>query len=68
MVYVRSDIWALEAERTWHPITLAYAKAVRRLRRRRATNPTSWSYQAAIHGSYGTNSKAPSARSSSPRR
>ena len=51
MGYIRRDIWALEAEQTWHPITLAYAKAVRRLRRRRATNPTSWSYQAAIHGS-----------------
>lgn len=51
MVYVRRDIWALEEEQRWHPINLAYARAVRRLRKRRSTNPTSWSYQAAIHGS-----------------
>lgn len=58
MIYVRRDIWALEAEQTWHPITLAYAKAVRRLRKRRATNPTSWSYQAAIHGSASASARA----------
>lgn len=50
--YVRRDIWALEASDPLDPITLAYAKAVRVMQHRPADDPTSWSFQAAIHGSY----------------
>lgn len=51
-VLVRRDIWALEEKGTFDPITLAYAKAVRALQGRNATDPTSWSYQAAIHATF----------------
>jgi hypothetical protein len=52
MVYVRREAWALEAANTFDPITLAFAKAIQVMQARPATDPTSWSYQAAIHGSY----------------
>jgi hypothetical protein len=50
--YVRRDIWNLEHEQTWHPITKAYALAVDGMRSRDddPDKTTSWSYQAAIHG------------------
>jgi tyrosinase len=47
---VRRDIWSLEHEQQWHPITTAYALAVRELKKRGEDDPTSWRYQAAIHG------------------
>jgi len=53
MVYVRQDIWALEQQQPWHPITMAYAQAVGALQQRSIANagdPTGWTYQAAIHG------------------
>ncbi len=34
----------------WHPVVLAYAKAVKTLQSRPLSDPTSWRYQAAIHG------------------
>lgn len=48
--YVRRDVWALEREQQWHPVVLAYALAVERLRERPADDPTGWTYQAAVHG------------------
>jgi hypothetical protein len=50
--FVRRDIWELEKSGPFDPITLAYANAVKVMQQRPATDPTSWSFQAAIHGSY----------------
>jgi tyrosinase len=47
---IRRDIWSLEHEQRWPPITTAYALAVRELNTRDEEDPTSWRYQAAIHG------------------
>lgn len=50
MVYTRRDIWDLETEQAWHPITRAYALAVHAMRTEYpASDPRSWTYQAAIH-------------------
>lgn len=49
-VRVRRDIWSLEGEQTWHPITRAYALAIGEMKGRDATDPTSLEYQAQIHG------------------
>ena len=49
-VRVRRDIWGLEEEQAWHPVTRAYARAVARLQTRAATDPTGWTYQAQVHG------------------
>lgn len=52
-VLVRRDIWELENSQPdgWHPVTLGYAKAIAELQTRVPDDPTSWTYQAAIHGS-----------------
>jgi hypothetical protein len=50
---VRRNIWGLESTTAWDPVTLAYAKAVKVLQGRPLTDPTSWTYQAAIHGRSG---------------
>jgi hypothetical protein len=42
--FVRQDIWTLEQQQAWHPVTMAYALAVREMRRRVAEDPTSWAY------------------------
>ena len=48
---IRRDIWALEEEAgAWHPITEAYARAVGIMQARQPDDPTSWAYQAAVHG------------------
>jgi len=47
---VRRDIWSLEDEQPWHPITRAYALAIVELQSRDPGMPSSWEYQAAIHG------------------
>ena len=47
---IRRDIWSLESEQPWHPITNAYALAVGVMRGRDSEEPTSWAYQAAVHG------------------
>src|SRR3954454_2863989 len=49
-VRVRRDIWSLEGEQKWHPITRAYALAVADMKKRPASDPTSLAYQAQIHG------------------
>ena len=50
--YVRRDIGELEESGPFDPVTLAYAEAVKAMQARPATDPTSWSFQSAIHGSY----------------
>jgi hypothetical protein len=52
MVHIRRDIWCLESASVWDPITLAYAEAVADMQRRPVNDPTSWAFQAGIHGSY----------------
>jgi tyrosinase len=47
---VRRDIWNLEEEQPWHPVTLAYARAVGQMQTRPPSDPTSWTYQAQVHG------------------
>jgi tyrosinase len=46
-VFVRRDVWSLPPD---DPIITAYAGAVKRMRERSPDDPTSWIYQAAIHG------------------
>lgn len=46
---VRQDIWKLEESGPWHPVTLAYARAIRVMQERAASDPTSWVYQASVH-------------------
>jgi hypothetical protein len=50
--YIRQSIWSLESPNMWDPVTTGYAKAVSAMRARADGDPTSWSYQAAMHGSY----------------
>ncbi|MDP8930979.1 MAG: tyrosinase family protein, partial [Actinomycetota bacterium] len=52
ITFVRRDIWSLETSNIWDPVTLAYARAVREMQARPATDPTSWAWQAAMHGTY----------------
>jgi hypothetical protein len=47
--FVRQDIWTLEQQQPWHPVTIAYGLAVREMRRRDAEDPTSRAYQTAAH-------------------
>jgi len=49
-MHVRRDVWRLELQQPWPPILLSYAKAVGELKARPASDPTSWAYQAAMHG------------------
>jgi tyrosinase len=46
---LRQDIWALEEQQNWHPITEAYALGIAAMQSRAHTDPTSWVYQAAVH-------------------
>jgi tyrosinase len=46
----RKDAWKLSATSTWEPTLLWYAKAVGEMSKRPATDPTSWRFQAGIHG------------------
>lgn len=48
-VLIRRDIWSLPPD---DPIVSAYAGAVKRMRERPEVVPTSWSYQAAMHGTH----------------
>jgi hypothetical protein len=50
--FVRREIWALESDEPFDPITLAYANAVKVMQGRAADDPTSWAFQGAIHGAY----------------
>lgn len=56
-VFVRKDIWKLEADKPWDDVTLAYAIGVRIMQERADDDPTSWKYQGAIHAAF-TNSSA----------
>jgi hypothetical protein len=52
--FVRRDVWAAESQAPnppWDAVTLAYARAVGEMRSRPAADPTSWTYQAGVHGS-----------------
>jgi Common central domain of tyrosinase/Polyphenol oxidase middle domain len=53
-LFVRRDVWTLQAAAPWDPITEAYARAVRTMQARPATDPTSWTFQAAIHATFTT--------------
>jgi tyrosinase len=47
--FVRRDIWSLQP----NDVTVAaYANAVKRMRERPEDDPTSWTYQAAMHGTH----------------
>ena len=46
-IRVRQDVYKLGQ---WDPVLLWYAKAVAELKKRPIKDPTSWRYQAAIHG------------------
>src|SRR4029079_4242531 len=50
--FVRRSVWSLEATHPWDAVTTGYADAVAAMRARPVTDPTSWAFQAAIHGSY----------------
>ncbi len=47
---VRQDVWKLSKADKWHPTLLWYSKAVVDMQARAVEDPTSWQYQAAIHG------------------
>jgi hypothetical protein len=55
--YTRQDIWQLESSGPWDRYSLAYARAVGEMRSRGPNDPTSWSFQSAIHGSYSSPAK-----------
>jgi len=50
-LYTRRDVGGLDAS---SPIIQSYSKAVKAMQLLPATDPRSWSYQAAIHGTYTT--------------
>ncbi|MFL5576751.1 MAG: tyrosinase family protein [Gemmatimonadaceae bacterium] len=52
VLFVRREAWALQGALPFDAITLAYARAIRAMQARPASDPTSWTYQAAMHGSY----------------
>src|SRR5580700_11052328 len=47
---IRKDAWKLSAISTWEPTLLWYAKAVGEMSGRPAKDPTSWRFQAGVHG------------------
>ena len=51
-VLVRRSVWSLDATDPFGEVTAAYAHAVGVMQGRDADDPTSWSYQAAMHGTY----------------
>jgi tyrosinase len=53
--FVRREIWGMAAN---DPVVTSYARAVEVMKARPASDPTSWAYQAAIHGSEATPSKS----------
>lgn len=52
--FVRREIWSLPPD---DPIVVAYGRAVAHMRERADSDPTSWSYQAAMHGTEATASR-----------
>jgi tyrosinase len=53
-LFIRRDVWTLQAAAPWDPITEAYARAVRTMQARPVTDPTSWEFQAAMHATFRT--------------
>ena len=49
MAFLRRDIWSMPPD---DPYVMAYGDAVGDMQARPADDPTSWTYQAAIHGTY----------------
>ncbi|PYE52057.1 tyrosinase family protein [Deinococcus yavapaiensis] len=49
-MFERRDVWVLSANDPWDPILTWYARAVQELRTRLISDPTSWGYLAAMHG------------------
>jgi tyrosinase len=47
--HVRRDIWSMEPD---DPIVIAYGDAITAMQAKPASDPTSWTYQAAIHGTH----------------
>jgi tyrosinase len=47
MAFVRKNLWTLP---DWDPILIWYARAVTKMQGRALDNPTSWRWQAAVHG------------------
>lgn len=47
---IRKDAWKLSAISKWEPTLLWYVKAVGEMSRQPATDPTSWRFQAGVHG------------------
>ncbi|WP_157108789.1 tyrosinase family protein [Aldersonia kunmingensis] len=47
---VRPDVWTLEAQGPWHPVLLAYARAIGVMTQLPDSDPRSLIYQAAVHG------------------
>jgi hypothetical protein len=57
---VRREIWSLEQTLTWDPYTLAYAQAILEMQGLEfPDNPTSYAYQAAMHGTDATDGQGP---------
>lgn len=51
MTHVRRNVWTLTPPgAVWHPVTAAYAGAIREMQQLPLTDPRSWAYQSAIHG------------------
>jgi Common central domain of tyrosinase/Polyphenol oxidase middle domain len=48
-LYVRRELWRLEATTTWDPYTLAYALAVGEMMSKPDDDPLGWVFQANIH-------------------
>jgi hypothetical protein len=51
-LFVRRDVWSLEAPDPWDAVSTGYARAVAEMQARPAQDPTSWAYQAAMHATY----------------
>jgi tyrosinase len=49
-MFERRDIWELSDEDPWHPVIEWYARGIAVLKRRESSDPSSWRYLAAIHG------------------
>ncbi|HEX8027574.1 MAG TPA: tyrosinase family protein [Vicinamibacterales bacterium] len=54
MTFTRKNVWTLLSRDPWDDSTEDYARAVATMQARPADDPTSWTFQAAIHGSYST--------------
>jgi Common central domain of tyrosinase/Polyphenol oxidase middle domain len=50
MTFTRRDAWSLSVGTTWPVVLEFYARAVRDMQARPLSDPTSWRYQAAVHG------------------